>query len=293
MHRTLRLLTVILIIMIILTGALMALFIQRQLNEREQRRLEQEQIENEKAATFRAMIVPGSDMFSLAVAFDARFGSSEWQTAMREPTPLDGFFGRPEGNTAEGLIFPETYEFFETATPADVIQRAMRELQTFTTRHQLTAAFERQNLTLYEGIILASIVEREVTAASDREMVAGLLLNRLQGRCQSQIGNPRLGADPTFIYGWMLAGNPRPTTTAEVATALNFNSPYNTRLHVGLPPGPISNPSGATLLATANPSENSYCFFISDDDGQTRFARTLAEHQANIRNYCKVRCGAG
>ncbi len=124
-------------------------------------------------------------------------------------------------------------------------------------------------LTLHQGVTLASIVEKEVSTAEDRAMVAQVYINRLK------IGMP-LQADPTVAY------------VAE-ATGKDFdvkiNSPYNTYVAKGLPPGPICNPSLSAIMAMAHPKANDYIYFLADKQGKTHFAKTFAEHEANRAKY--------
>ncbi len=90
-----------------------------------------------------------------------------------------------------------------------------------------------------------------------------------------------LGADATFVYAAKKLG---------VTPSVDLDSPYNTRVHAGLPPGPISTPGLSALQAVAQPAPGDYLYFVSGDDGQTYFARTQEEHEANAAQYCKVNC---
>ena len=91
----------------------------------------------------------------------------------------------------------------------------------------------------------------------------------------------RLGSDSTAIYGAAVNG---------LELAIFADTPYNTRIYSGLPPGPISNISQQSLDAVANPSDTQYLYFVSGDDGKTYFAETLAEHEANTAKYCIELC---
>jgi UPF0755 protein len=135
-------------------------------------------------------------------------------------------------------------------------------------------AFAKQGLSTYQGVILASIVEQEVTRTDDRAQAAQVFLKRL-----SQ--NMMLGSDVTAFYGAVLAGK-TPT--------VSYDSPYNTRLHTGLPPTPISNVSESSLQAVAHPATTDWLYFVAGDDGVTHFSRTLEEHEALTRQYCTRLC---
>ena len=84
--------------------------------------------------------------------------------------------------------------------------------------------------------------------------------------------------------------DPERTTYTDNAAALGIDSPYNTRLHTGLPPGPVSNPGESALVATANPADTDYLFFLTGDDGMMYYSHTDAEHQENIANHCQELC---
>ncbi len=138
----------------------------------------------------------------------------------------------------------------------------------------IRAAFTKRGLTVHQGVILASITEQEVSNASDRPVVAQVFLKRMQDGMQ-------LGSDVTAFYGAIIAGK-EPTVF--------YDSPYNTRIHNGLPPGPISNVSASSLQAIANPAGTNYVYFVAGDDGKTYFSNTLAEHEALTKEHCKKLC---
>ena len=140
-------------------------------------------------------------------------------------------------------------------------------------QNQLQEAFAEQGLSLYEGITLASIIQREAIGG-DEPQIAQVFYSRLS------IGM-ELGSDVTYQYIADKTG---------VARDVNLDSPYNTRRYVGLPPGPIASPGVDALLATANPAEGDYLYFLSGDDDVTYFARTLEEHETNIREHCQQKC---
>jgi UPF0755 protein len=139
---------------------------------------------------------------------------------------------------------------------------------------QIRQAFSAAGLTVHEGVILASIVEQEVDSDYDRARVAQVLLKRYRAGI-------RLQADPTAFYEARMKGD-RPTVT--------YDSPYNTYLHTGLPPGPIGNVSESSLQAAAFPAQTDWLYFVSGDDGRTHFSKTLEKHQELTRRYCKKLC---
>jgi UPF0755 protein len=154
------------------------------------------------------------------------------------------------------------------------VSAALEELDTKLTP-DVRAAFAQQGLSTYEGLVLASVVEQEVSHATDRAMAAQVFIKRLR------IGMS-LGSDVTALYGAHLAGK---------TGSLTYDSPYNTLLHKGLPPTPISNVSDSSLQAVAHPASTDYLFFVAGDDGVTHFTNTAEEHEAAAQKYCHKLCG--
>lgn len=183
----------------------------------------------------------------------------------------------PQGASLEGFIYPDSYQRNSQTSAVDVINVALDELEQALSP-DLLQKFAERGLSVYQAITLASIVESEVSASSgDRPTVAQVYLKRLSE------GIP-LQADPTAQYGTLFA-------TGTTDGWRYFDTPYNTYLYQGLPPGPISNVSKTSLEAVAYPSTTDYLYFVADDnDDTTHFARTLAEHEENIAKYCQVKC---
>jgi UPF0755 protein len=127
-------------------------------------------------------------------------------------------------------------------------------------------------------VTLASIVETEAQLAEERAIIAGVYANRLR------IGMP-LQADPTVIYSLTLAGEYDGNLRRD---DLKFDSPYNTYVYPGLPPGPIASPGLASLQAAARPADVPYLYFVSRNDGSHVFAETLREHNRNVHEWQKV-----
>jgi UPF0755 protein len=182
----------------------------------------------------------------------------------------------PSGASLEGFLYPDMYTIPREATADDLIA-------TFTVNFEanldldLVSAYNRQGLTLFQAITLASIIEREAIVPEESPLIASVFLNRLA------IGM-KLDADPTVQYA--LGYNTQQGTwwTNPLSLAdLEFDSPYNTYLYTGFPPGPISNPGPAALRAVAFPAQTPYYYFRAACDGSQRhvFARTFEEHKAN------------
>lgn len=183
------------------------------------------------------------------------------------------FQGRPASADLEGYVFGETYRVSANATVEEVLRTSFDYFWKIIQENDLVAKFETQGLTLYQGITMASIVQRE-SGGDDKETIAQVFYKRYRS-------GEQLGSDVTYQYIADKQG---------AARDINFDSPYNTRRYTGLPPGPIAAPGLAALLATGAPASTDYNFFLSGDDDITYFARTFAEHEANIRNHCQSKC---
>ncbi len=184
--------------------------------------------------------------------------------------------------TLEGFLFPDTYRLALNATSQDLIRRMLDNFAN-QVAPDIIEGFTQRGMTLYQGITLASVVEREAVLDDERPIISGVYHNRLRD------GWP-LSACPTVQY--VLGYQPeeetwwKPTLTF---ADLELASPYNTYRHPGLPPGPIANPGLKAIRAAAHPAETDYYFFMVDcdqDNGSHLFARTEAEHLANFD-----RCG--
>ncbi len=180
---------------------------------------------------------------------------------------------KPENMGLEGYLFPDTYRIFKDATATDIVEKMLDNFgNKFTNQMKLDA--EAGNMSIYEIVTLASIIEKEVSQDSDRKMVASVFYNRLNN-------NIGLQSDATVNY---VTNGDRPQPTAE---DLQVDNPYNTYKYRGLPPGPISNPSLSSIMAAIYPEKSDYFYFLSkiNDDGSTVFSKTLEEHLENKAKY--------
>jgi len=195
---------------------------------------------------------------------------------------------RPTGASLEGYLFPDTYEVpLEGATAQDLLAR---QLETFARRvvslYEAAVAQQTTTLSLYEVLTVASIVEREAVVAAERPAIAGVYLNRLA------IGM-KLEADPTVQYamGYQAATDQWWKTPVFLEEYSSVDSPYNTYLYPGLPPGPIANPGLSSIQAVLQPEQHDYLYFVALPDGSGRhvFAQTFEEHSENVRRYLQGR----
>ena len=171
--------------------------------------------------------------------------------------------------SAEGYLFPDTYEFLLSADPKGLITRMVKRWKRIVADSLFVHA-PKQSLTPTELMTMASIVEAEARLASERDTIAGVYLNRLK------IGM-KLDADPTVQYGLHLT---RPITHEDLLTP----TPYNTYARTGLPPGPICSPGAASVRAVLEPAKHPYLYFVArrDGTGGHYFSRTLADQSRMI-----------
>ena len=190
----------------------------------------------------------------------------------RSPGSYSFLADLPTGVSLEGFLFPDTYRFKYQTPTAEIVNRLLTEFDAKVTP-QMRADATAHGLTLYQTIILASIVEREGVHDDERPLIASVYLNRLA------IGM-KLDADPTTQYAIANDSNWWPSLNLDPNT---IDHPYNTYVYSGLPPGPIANPSLASINAAIYPAQSNYYFFRAKCDGSRyhNFAVTYEEHLAN------------
>jgi UPF0755 protein len=193
-------------------------------------------------------------------------------TAGLEDTQILARLQAPEAH-AEGLFMPDTYLFGKGSSDLAVLRRAYRAMQ----RH-LKAEWDARSPNIpyqspYEALIMASIIEKETGKAEERDLIGGVLVNRLR------IGM-RLQVDPTIIYGLgnTFDGNLKKNHLLE-------DGPYNTYTRAGLPPTPIAMPGLASLRAAVRPGKTEALYYVSRGDGSSQFSRTLDEHNRAVARY--------
>ncbi|PWU16888.1 MAG: endolytic transglycosylase MltG [Candidatus Rokuibacteriota bacterium] len=158
----------------------------------------------------------------------------------------------------EGFLFPATYAFFSNDTARELVRRQLRTFKSEWGRVNLRYA-RSKNLTPYDVLTIASMIEREVIVPRERRLVAAVIYNRLHARMP-------LGIDATLRYGLGI-----PPTQAITASELASDSPYNTRRFPGLPPTPIANPGLASIQAAAHPAHVPYLYFVRRPDCRSHF----------------------
>ena len=161
----------------------------------------------------------------------------------------------------EGYLFPDTYLFPKDASVSVIVSKLTGTFESKTSKMDITR----------DRVILASLIERETKTDGERPVVAGILTNRLNAGMALQV-------DATIQYA---KGNWEPITS----TDKSLNSSYNTYRFSGLPPGPIANPGLSSLEAAVNPTDTDHFYYLHDSKGKIYYAKTLAEHNGNIRRY--------
>jgi UPF0755 protein len=180
----------------------------------------------------------------------------------------------PDAPDLEGYLFPETYTLPRGTAPARLIAMMVNRFR-FVYDETLQAQAREQGMSTREVVTLASLVEKETGKQEERALVAAVYRNRMRIGMGMQ-------ADPTIVYALQKEGRYDGNIRRE---HLAMDSPYNTYKHPGLPPGPIASPGAASLRAALNPADVKYLYFVSRNDGTHVFAETLAEHNANVREF--------
>lgn len=186
----------------------------------------------------------------------------------------------------EGSLLPETYSYTKNENAKEIIHRMQAAMQSALDELWATRAENLPFESKEQALTLASIVEKETGKPEERARVAGVFINRLRQ------GVP-LQTDPTVIYA-MTGGRPKnngqgPIGRRLLKKDLELDSPYNTYLHTGLPPGPIGNPGRAALEAVLHPETHEYLYFVADGTGGHVFSKTLSEHNQNVNKWRVIR----
>ena len=218
------------------------------------------------------LVVPeGFNIFDIAQAVKAAGlgDAAEFLKAERRNTALIADLS-PQADSLEGYLFPDTYHFSRHTTPEQMLAMMVKR---FRTQSRRLGLLDRPDVA--KIVTLASLVEKEVRVGTERPLVAGVFDNRLAA------GMP-LDTDPSVVYAALLANHWRGKI---YRSDLDFNSPYNTYRHAGLPPGPIANPGVAAIQAALNPTQSDYLYFVADAQGHTRFSVDLKEHAKQVQDY--------
>ena len=234
------------------------------------------QLTHGKVTTQLVTILPGQrlDQIRQSLINDG-FSKAEVDAALQADAYADNaaLVDKPTGNSLEGYLYPDSFQRTSATNVSTIVQESIAEMQSHLTP-EIRAAFAKEGLSTYQGVTLASIVEQEVSKQSDRAQAAQVFLLRMK---QGMM----LGSDVTAMYGSRLNGQ---------GTSLSYDSLYNTLIHTGLPPTPISNVSNSSLQAVAHPASTDWLYFVAGDDGVTHFSHTIQEHEALTQQYCHKLC---
>jgi UPF0755 protein len=222
---------------------------------------------------------PAPELKTITLTIPEGYNREQTAQLTREAGLKGSYLKASQGH--EGFLFPDTFELEKGAPASDLVQL---QLQDFERRIAgLDMGYARsKNLTGRDVVTIASMIEREAGLESQRKLVAAVIYNRLHE------GIP-LGIDATVRFA---TGNyDRPLTESELAV----ESPYNTRVNAGLPPGPIDSPGLASIEAAAHPAKVDYLYYVTEPGtcGKLAFSETAAEFEADVARYNEARAAAG
>jgi len=227
----------------------------------------------------------GETMFDIARDLEAGklMRAGDFLYAAGDPSLIRDF--APGAQTLEGFLFPATYELprhpAASELTAEMVRKFKEEWRQMASPAASGPTDEGDHHAVNRIVTLASLVERETPKPEERPLVAGAFENRLRR-------GMRLQCDPTVIYGMERLGKYNGSLSGK---DLQFDSPYNTYEHGGLPPGPIGNPGEASLRAAMHPAQTNYLYFVANTQGGHFFGATLAEHNRNVLKYRRLLAG--
>ncbi len=240
----------------------------------------------------RITIPEGFNRFDVAQRLE-EFGvcpGEDFLEATEDPSILASY--GIDADDAEGYLFPDTYDFDDQTKPRRVVERMLanwtRRYEEIEVEYADELAALDQKWSTQEIVTLASIVEKEAVVDAERARIAGVFRNRLSS--MKFLPRRRLQADPTVQYGCIAMPTEIPSCEGydgSITRAMleDTDNPYNTYRHSGLPPGPISNPGKAALVAVIDPEDHSYYYFVARGHGRHQFSKTLRQHNVAVRKH--------
>lgn len=229
-------------------------------------------IDGPSPSVYRVTIIEGLRIREILVSLSEQtpHDYDEYETALLDgsvSTSLVEMPSQPALTDWEGLLFPDTYEYSQTAAPEAILQRMASTMEQRVNSIDWST-WEAKGYTPYEGVIVASLIETEVRVDEERPVVSSVINNRLDE-------GMALDIDATVLYAL--------DTDDPSEFDREVDSPYNTYLVPGLPPTPIAAPGRSSLEAAANPDTTDFFFYVLTDElGRHAFATTLEEHNANV-----------
>lgn len=221
----------------------------------------------------RFAVPEGYSIFQIAEMLDSRglFTKEEFLSACRNPALLREAGIR--GKSVEGYLYPSTYNLLKVSDAASLVRMMTGQFRRVYSE-RFPSLEQSSGMDRSEVVTLASLVEKEAVSPEEKPLIASVFHNRLRK------GMP-LQSDPTAVYGLRAFGGK--VSGADVRR----NTPYNTYLIRGLPPGPIGNPGGDAIEAVLKPATTNYYYFVARNDGTHQFSATLEEHNRAVRHYLK------
>lgn len=222
---------------------------------------------------------PEPELRTITLTIPEGYNREQTAELAREAGLKGSYLKASKGN--EGFLFPDTFELEKGAPASDLVGLQLEDFKRRIAGVKMAYA-RSKNLTTRDVVTIASMIEREAGLASQRKLVAAVIYNRLHE------GIP-LGIDATVRFA---TGNyDQPLTESELAV----DSPYNTRVNAGLPPGPIDSPGLASIEAAAHPAKVGYLYYVTEPGtcGKLSFSKTAAEFEADVARYNEARAAAG
>ena len=194
--------------------------------------------------------------------------AKEFETAAKnwrsENDQYDFLKNLPKKASLEGFLFPDTYFIYEDASAEDIIDKMLKNFDKYLTK-EMYQEIKKQNKSIFEIITMAGILEKEVRTGKDRKIAAGIFYKRIE---------EEMPLESCATIAYILGKDKRQYSFKDT----RIKSSYNTYLNKGLPPGPICNPGESAIKAAIWPEKSEYNFFLSKEDGETVFSKTLEEH---------------
>jgi UPF0755 protein len=236
------------------------------------------QIQTAKSSEVRFTIPEGWSIAQMADLFEKQgfFAAKDFVASAQRVSPRRRNWIPEDVPSLEGFLFPDTYQILPSeATPDRIIDLMLNRFEqvALPVYQENQSGKPKVKVSLKDWVTLASIVEKEAVIESERRIISGVFWNRIRK-------NMRLESDPTVEYGLNIKQTPEnPLTLEQVRT----DSPYNTYLNEGLPPGAISSVGLASLKAALDPATTDYLFFVAKFDGSHVFSRSLEEHEKALQ----------
>ena len=233
--------------------------------------------------TIKMTFLPGETIRQTRQRFiDAGFEETEVDEALAKKYDHELLKSKPADASLEGYIWGDTYEFYANDSVENILKKLFDQMLKVVKEENLIAKYQQKGFTLHQGIILASVIQREAPSDyEEKRHIAQVFETRLQKGIV-------LGSDAIIAYAADQINPYRDKSDMSYLTTIGC--PWNSRRCAGLPPSPISTPNRDSLKAVADPTATDDLYFLTGDDYKMYYAKTEAGHNANIKNYCKKMC---